>query len=104
MAKSIIDKDELKKAKTSLEQARNMLINDGSCIITKLNGVQSRLRGSDIWDGPACDVFTSKLGSEINELLKLDKTLVSLISHIGKVDGDLESYVRYVQSLFGHKF
>jgi len=104
MGKSIVDTDELAKARKNFAVAENMLINDGNCIISTLNGVHSRITQSDIWTGDACDAFSAKLGYEINKLGELHKTIQSLDAYCGQVDGDLERYVRYLQALFGRQF
>ena len=104
MGKSIIDKDELEKAKDKFRVALGLLSNDQSCVYSTLLSVHTRLSESDIWEGAACNVFRAKLIHEIKELDNMKDTLKALISYCEKVDGDLESYVRYIQSLFGHIF
>ena len=104
MAKQLVNKDDIREAVSNLRMARKQLINDGNCIVTRLISVQTQLSSSEVWQGVACDEFTRKLGAEINRVTDLDKILLALISHCEKVDDDLESYVRYIQSLFGRDF
>lgn len=104
MGKSIIDKDELEKAKDKFRGALDVLSNDHSCVLSTLMSVHTSLSESDIWEGAACNVFREKLILEIKELENMEDTLKALISYCEKVDGDLERYVRFIQSLFGCKF
>ncbi len=106
MGKSIVDREQLKIAKTELSWARNQLTTNQSndAIVPVLNGVIVRLEGSDIWEGDACEAYLVRLREQRDALMKLYDVLGALESHCDKVDGTLEAYIRYIQSLFGRDF
>ena len=98
MANTIVDRDGLNRAKTALSTARDALTSENG-ISTRIFSVTSLLQSSEVWQGQACDVFTTKLNEDAVKLMKLTDILSELVGYCNQVDSDLGAYLNYLRSI-----